>query len=589
MTLLPQLLLHGTRLLGALAAVAFLPTATAASFDCTKAGSAAERAICADAALSAMDDDLSALYAAARREADDRGRLQRQQRHWLERRNACPDAACLRQAYRARLDRLRAASVEAPARDWQCPGQPHKLLLEALTMARSLPAADPGDSGQPRDFDDLRSGYSRLIPDIAVALAMAGCDDDALRALGEVSAAALREEAAAHVAAAFAERGKIAQAVELAKPLKIEEAFVQAKFAIARAHVRAGNPAAAAAAVAQVTTRERSMASPVYMLTAFMVEADRIDEALAMLAKFDGPYWNARYIIAQAQAKKGDTAGAERQFAAALAEARGGLVAEHVRFMWAMLRADTGDTAGARELAMKIGAPNRRTQALVYVAMQASSPRAAREVLQQAWTAAQKCSGQDCWVAQLWVAEAYAGIGELERAKAIGEQVLQKAPGMGFKLVAARASLGDIEGARRLVAQFASGGPSADQALMAIAIAEARDGAHEAARADWLKIPNPSVQATVVIAVAAETPPSEALLAWLESAAGIKSVPMQARAIQPLLAALVRHGDAQSALSWLSMRGSALEPLTQARARLGISQGLLGISPGREWLKHLKV
>lgn len=80
--------------------------ATAASFDCGKAGNAIEQRICANPALSALDELLAQAYADARRrgEAD---RLQREQRRWLKyARNVCDDDTCLASAYGGRLAAL---------------------------------------------------------------------------------------------------------------------------------------------------------------------------------------------------------------------------------------------------------------------------------------------------------------------------------------------------------------------------------------------------------------------------------------------------------------------------------------------------
>ena len=81
--------------------------AGAASFDCAKAGTQVERLICAQPALSSLDDQLDKVYAAARR-ADHRPALLAQQRDWLVNvRDRCTDAACVRKAYMVRLAALR--------------------------------------------------------------------------------------------------------------------------------------------------------------------------------------------------------------------------------------------------------------------------------------------------------------------------------------------------------------------------------------------------------------------------------------------------------------------------------------------------
>src|SRR3954468_16367568 len=90
----------------ALAAALMVPSLHAASFDCAKASTRVEKAICADPALGRLADDVAAAYAAARAGLDDtwRPRLLRSQREWLSTRSACSD---LRTGLRQRLGILR--------------------------------------------------------------------------------------------------------------------------------------------------------------------------------------------------------------------------------------------------------------------------------------------------------------------------------------------------------------------------------------------------------------------------------------------------------------------------------------------------
>jgi len=94
----------------ALAAALMVPSLHAASFDCAKASTRVEKAICADPALGRLDDDVAAAYAAARSSLDDRWRprLLRSQREWLATRTASAD---LRAGLRQRLEILRGLHV----------------------------------------------------------------------------------------------------------------------------------------------------------------------------------------------------------------------------------------------------------------------------------------------------------------------------------------------------------------------------------------------------------------------------------------------------------------------------------------------
>ena len=85
------------------------PRAMSASFDCAKASGATESLICKNADVSALDDDLQAAYKTAQAAVApfNKPELVKEQRNWIKyTRNICQDAACLKQAYAARIDVL---------------------------------------------------------------------------------------------------------------------------------------------------------------------------------------------------------------------------------------------------------------------------------------------------------------------------------------------------------------------------------------------------------------------------------------------------------------------------------------------------
>jgi uncharacterized protein len=83
--------------------------ADAASFDCTKANTAVERWICADAALSRSDDSVASLY---RRALKADPETSASQRAWLRQRNECASSECVRKAYGKRTQELKTALGE---------------------------------------------------------------------------------------------------------------------------------------------------------------------------------------------------------------------------------------------------------------------------------------------------------------------------------------------------------------------------------------------------------------------------------------------------------------------------------------------
>lgn len=80
----------------------------AASFDCAKAATSAEKLICSSSRVSDLDEYLGRYYAAARAGLGRGGAcLVPTQRNWLRQvRNVCKDVACLESAYLQRLAEL---------------------------------------------------------------------------------------------------------------------------------------------------------------------------------------------------------------------------------------------------------------------------------------------------------------------------------------------------------------------------------------------------------------------------------------------------------------------------------------------------
>lgn len=77
------------------------------SFDCARASHPAEHLLCTNPILAALDVRMARAYADAPACGGDRVALRTDQRQWLQhRRNQCSDAACLEDAYQARIVQL---------------------------------------------------------------------------------------------------------------------------------------------------------------------------------------------------------------------------------------------------------------------------------------------------------------------------------------------------------------------------------------------------------------------------------------------------------------------------------------------------
>lgn len=120
----------------------------AASFDCNKASTLVETAICSDPELSSLDDSLAALYKQALRESSSATQIKAHQRAWLKTRNTCKSAGCLRDAYHQRLAELQATPVPRPT---QSSGIPVRIgdcvTTQIEDKSTRFSGATPGDTG----------------------------------------------------------------------------------------------------------------------------------------------------------------------------------------------------------------------------------------------------------------------------------------------------------------------------------------------------------------------------------------------------------------------------------------------------------
>ncbi|SMF94369.1 hypothetical protein SAMN02949497_1681 [Methylomagnum ishizawai] len=90
-----------------LAILCAVSNAAAVSFDCKKASTFIENAICSNESLSKLDDILSETYKAALNQSSSKISLKNKQITWMKNvRNKCQNVACLEQAYDAQINQL---------------------------------------------------------------------------------------------------------------------------------------------------------------------------------------------------------------------------------------------------------------------------------------------------------------------------------------------------------------------------------------------------------------------------------------------------------------------------------------------------
>lgn len=90
-----------------LAVLLLTSSVQAASFDCKKASTAVEKAICSDSQLSKLDEELGKVYKSALSVIAEKESLKAEQRKWIQFRNTIPDTETLIKVYKARIDVLK--------------------------------------------------------------------------------------------------------------------------------------------------------------------------------------------------------------------------------------------------------------------------------------------------------------------------------------------------------------------------------------------------------------------------------------------------------------------------------------------------
>lgn len=84
----------------------FASTAQAVSFDCQKAKTFIEKAICQNPDLSQLDDELGSLYQIALTDNKTPAVFKKQQLTWLKQRDTCQTVDCVKKSYKQRIATL---------------------------------------------------------------------------------------------------------------------------------------------------------------------------------------------------------------------------------------------------------------------------------------------------------------------------------------------------------------------------------------------------------------------------------------------------------------------------------------------------
>lgn len=119
----------------------------AASFDCSKASTPIEKAICSDPVLSRLDSDLGAAYISLKKSLSEAqfNQLQKEQRQWLSQRNTecqSADTDCLIRLMRSRLAELEAFN-NAVSDHFPCDTLQNRSVIDEIHV--QFEKAKPGD------------------------------------------------------------------------------------------------------------------------------------------------------------------------------------------------------------------------------------------------------------------------------------------------------------------------------------------------------------------------------------------------------------------------------------------------------------
>jgi uncharacterized protein len=90
--------------------LSFTPLVFAASFDCNKARTLVEQAICSNAELSSLDEQMAMEYKEALRKTENKESIETNRKKWLATRNNCKNIKCLKAVYEDRISELRRLS-----------------------------------------------------------------------------------------------------------------------------------------------------------------------------------------------------------------------------------------------------------------------------------------------------------------------------------------------------------------------------------------------------------------------------------------------------------------------------------------------
>jgi uncharacterized protein len=103
---------------------------SAASFDCTKASSPYEKAVCSNPNLSSLDEQLAGAYKDARAKSADPDSLKKEQIEWIKSTRQCAsDVGCIEKAYKTRIASLGSTASAPPTTKPASPQEQYQAMV----------------------------------------------------------------------------------------------------------------------------------------------------------------------------------------------------------------------------------------------------------------------------------------------------------------------------------------------------------------------------------------------------------------------------------------------------------------------------
>lgn len=591
----------------AILTILFASASHGVSFNCSIAQSRTEHLICSTPELSELDNRLAQVYKYAAQEIEHRGNIRRQQIQWLAQRESCSDILCIKTSYIERIQEL--SKIIRPIDNPKTCGGDVKRSLDLAALADDRVTEKDRESRSGRLNDGtLNFGGSYLRADISLMYAKIQCWQAAQAIIGKIAPSKDQEGPKANLSIELAKEGHWGAAMAVLDSLKSEEAFSESTYGIAEELVKAGHIKEAKEVLKRVTSRDNFLESPSFWLIHSLINAGHLSDAGKMLDDSD-PSPNEWLSLASAYMKKGMPELAEKYIQKAFAivgapitkvittsnepseddelYSRETAMADHVYGWVTTIYIEGKKYDLAYKSASAISSPLDKMQILLRLAeAQHQAGNMDRSTLLYAEATKimtnlkgdPSANGTDSACAYIAQSYAKSGLADkvIDTVSSYCSGPVQSAVPYRYAVIEL-AKIGDIDGALRVQAKADPLFKNDFDAPIAAALA--RGGKYALAAEKARGIQNPFIRADdAVRRMAAVTPPSEIVLAWLEDTRTIQANDCRAAAVQTLTAALARSNSFATAMSWLDHEP---QDLVLARGYLGIAQGMIGITPGK--------